>query len=260
VALLLAAALPSLAAGFDHSVWDRVLKARVSEWGEVDYAALQANPADLEAYVGMLGEASPESHPDRFTSRDSRLAYWLNAYNAFTVAGVVKGYPVKSIRDLGMLWGFLRKKAYVAGGQRLSLNHIEHKILRKRFTDARIHFAIVCASVSCPRLAREAFVPERVDEQLEALARRFINEPRHVTIDPEANRLTLNKIFDWFEEDFEAAVSAGGPPKIVAYLVRYSDPERRKQLEGLRKPKIKYHRYDWGLNAPGALPKPEVER
>jgi hypothetical protein len=188
---------PPVAAPFDHTSWDRVLKAYVNEIGEVDYAALKNYGKDLDAYVEVVGRASPVTRPELFPNRAHELAYWINAYNALTVRGVVDGYPVASIRDLGLLWAFFRKKVYVAGGQTLSLNNIEHDIIRKKYNEPRIHFALVCASISCPRLEREAFTGNDLEPQLDRVARRFVNERRNVTIDTARNEVRLSKIFDW---------------------------------------------------------------
>ena len=118
VLILLALAAPAAAGGFDHSTWERVLKARVNAIGEVDYAALKAN-RNLDEYIRLLGESSPANRPELFPSRAHQLAYWLNAYNAFVMKGVVDNYPTRSVRDLGALYGFFRRKDYTAGGVRI---------------------------------------------------------------------------------------------------------------------------------------------
>ena len=148
---------PLQSAPFDHALWDRLLKTYVSESGEVDYAALKADRADLDEYVRRLGESSPTNRPEQFPDTAAELAYWLNAYNALVIRGVVDNYPTRSVTRLGYLYGFFRRKDYIAGGTRLSLKHIEDKIIRQQYRDPRIHFGLVCASISCPLLPREAF-------------------------------------------------------------------------------------------------------
>ena len=245
--------IPNAKAGaFDHSEWQQVLSAHVNELGEVDYAAIKRSPAPLESYLVRLAKASPQSHPDRFPSPDHELAYWLNAYNAFTVKGVVDGYPAKSIRDLGFRFGFFRKKAFVAGGVTMSLDHIEHEIIRKQFGDPRIHFAIVCASISCPRLDRQAFRGETLDQHLDRLARRFMSERRNVTITEGANEIRLSKIFDWFQDDFARSSESRGKQAVLSFIREYADDRLRSSIDRLRNPKVTYHDYDWSLNAPGS--------
>ena len=238
---------------FDHSVWDRLLKTYVSESGEVDYAALKADRADLDEYVSRLGESSPTNRPEQFPDTAAELAYWLNAYNALVIRGVVDNYPTHSVTRLGYLYGFFRRKDYIAGGTRLSLKHIEDKIIRQQFGDPRIHFGLVCASISCPLLPREAFTNELLDEQLERLARQFINDRQNVTIRAGSREVWLNKIFDWYKKDFEEPKEPGGRRQtLLDYLRRYLQEDTLKVLEGVKKPKIKYYSYNWDLNGLGS--------
>jgi hypothetical protein len=244
--LFLAAAL------FDHSQWDAVLKRHVSEIGEVDYAAIKKDRAALESYVNALGASSPENKPEMFPTREHKLAYWLNAYNALVTWAVANAYPTKSVRDLGFLYSFFRRDDHLVGGRKMSLDDIEHGTIRKQFGDPRIHFAVVCASISCPRLARDAFVPERVNEQLDAAARRFLSERRALMIDKSRNMITLSKLLEWYKGDFEAS---GG---VVAFLRRFApDPTAIPE-----RPRLRYFNYDWSINDPGsrAKAKSAVER
>ena len=242
------AAGPLRAAGFDHGLWDRVLKAYVSEIGEVDYAALKAHRSDLDEYVRRLGEASPVNHPEQFSSRRHELAYWINAYNAFVIRGVVDGYPTRSVRNLGALYGFFRRKDHVAGGVRISLLDLEDDILRQKYQEPRIHFVIVCASLSCPFLSRDAYTGEQLESQLEAAARQFINQRRNLTIDARANQVTLSGLFNLrdYHKDFEV----GGT--LLDYLRRYANDDNRRALEALKQPRIKFYDYDWSINEPGS--------
>ncbi len=252
--LVLLATTPLLGATFDHSAWDRVLKAYVNSIGEVDYSALKANRKDLDAYIQMLGESSPANRPELFPTKAHELAYWMNAYNAFVVRGVVDNYPTRSVRDLGVLYGFFRRNDYTAGGVKMSLRHLENEILRKQYNEPRIHFGIVCASISCPRLSREAFTAENLEKQLERLARQFINERRNLTINPGANELTLSKIFDWYKKDFENG-PGGRKQTVLDFVRRYASDENRKALDSLGQLSVKYYDYDWSINERGSRAK-----
>jgi hypothetical protein len=233
------------AALFDHSAWDAVLKKHVSEIGEVDYSAIKSGGAELKAYVEALAESSPENKPEMFPTREHKLAYWLNSYNALVTSSVAKAYPAKSVRDLGFLFGFFRRADHTVGGRKMSLDDIEHGTIRKQFGDPRIHFAVVCASISCPRLSRDAFTGERVHEQLDAAARRFFGERRSLLIDSKRNLVTLSKLLDWYRADFEAA---GG---VLTFVRKYA-PEP-KAFPG--SPSIRYFSYDWSINDPGSRAK-----
>jgi hypothetical protein len=241
------------AAGFDHSGWDRMLKAYVNDIGEVHYAALKADRKGLDEYIRMLGESSPENRSGLFPTRTHELAYWMNAYNAFVIRGVVDNYPTRSVRDLGAVYGFFRRKSYTAGGVNLSLLHLENEIIRGKYHEPRIHFGIVCASISCPRLSREAFTGENLERQLERLANQFINERRNLTVDAQTNEVTLSAIFDWYKKDFEYPNGPAGPKlTLLDYVRRYTNDENRKALNSLKRPKVRYYPYDWSINEPGS--------
>jgi hypothetical protein len=175
----------------DHSLWDALLKRYVDADGRVAYRDLQAHDRPtLERYLATLAQAQVE-----VMTETEEKAFWLNAYNAAIVNGVLQGYTAENV--------FARKRFFswytlsVAGKDR-SLDEIEHEILRKKFHDPRIHFALVCASTSCPKLRREAYVAERLDQQLDEAARAFINDPARNRLDPQ--QLALSRIFQWFAE------------------------------------------------------------
>jgi hypothetical protein len=232
---------------FDHSPLDRVLKRYVDERGYVDYSGLKTNRADLDSYVEALGRTSPANAPDLFPDRASQLAYWINAYNAFVLQGVINRYPKHDLTGLLSRYKFFLRTKHLVGGRKMSLDEIENKILREQLREPRIHFAIVCASEGCPRLARDAYLPEKLEEQLDTQARRFINEERSVKIDNGRGRLLLSKIFDWFKKDFTDPLPAG-QKNITVYLKRYLTAERLQALEQLRSPRIEYIEYDWRIN------------
>jgi hypothetical protein len=230
-------------AEFDHSTWDQLLRTHVDDQGRVAYRNLQERDLQtLRRYLDSLSTAVPDSWP-----RDEQLAFWINAYNAALVWAVLQGQSAESL--LGRARLFKTWKVGIAGRAR-SPDEIEHKILRQRFADPRIHFAIVCASGSCPRLRQEAYVASRLDVQLDDQARGFIADRTRNIIDPRTERLEISAIFDWFHEDFERA--AGSVP---AYLARYvSGADTRDWL--LAGPRNVLHLdYDWALNAqPGQRP------
>ena len=240
------------AAGFDHAPWERVLQKFVNEPGRVDYAALKANPAELDAYVAVLAARSPRSHPADFTSRESQLAFWINAYNALTIAGVVENWPVTSVRKIGWLpFGFFRNKKFTVGARPMTLDDIEN-ILRKELREPRIHFAIVCASNSCPHLARRAYTEENADALLDEAARAYVNDPRNLSIDLPRNRATIPSIFKWFREDFEDYARrnnrpvTGNPP--LDFLRQFANDANRRAIDALKNPSMSYFDYDWGIN------------
>ena len=238
-----------MAAPFDHSLWDRVLKARVNGIGEVDYAALQRDRRDLDQYIRLLGTTSPANDPGQFPTRADELAYWINAYNAFVTRGVVDHYPTRSVRDLGMFYGFFGRNDYTAGGVAMSLRRLENEILRKQYHEPRIHFAIVCASLSCPYLAPEAYTSPRLAAQLDRAARLFVSQRRNLAVDTAKNEVRLSAIFDWYKADFE-----GTPPRrtLLQYIRQYADEATRRALDSLEQPRVRFNDYDWSLNAPGS--------
>ena len=248
---LAATASRASAQEFDHSPWDRVLKKYVTETGRVDYAALKVGSSELDQYVAAIAARSPVSHPQVFPTRESQLAYWINAYNALVIKAVVENWPTKSVRNLGKLYSFFWARKFVAGGKEYTLNNIED-ILRKKLVEPRIHFAIVCASNSCPRLEREAYTRENTERLLDEAARFYVNEPRNLKIDLAHNRVTLPNILGHYHEDFENHVrahntTATGNPQ-VDYMRLYANPENRAVLDKLKNPRVDHFDYDWGIN------------
>ncbi len=240
--------------GFDHSLYRQVLQRFVDDEGRVNYQDLKSNDAALKAYVEKLGNESPENHPELFSSRESQLAYWIDAYNALAIKGVVDHYPTRSVRDVKMFFGFFYRIYYTVGRHRYNLTYIENEIIRKRYQEPRVHFVLVCASVSCPKLQREPFVGEKLEEQLELAARFFINEERNVRLDLAKKRLWLSMIFApgrWYETDFLTWLAGKSPrrkPVIEDYLRIYLSPERQRILNSNPGLSHRYFEYDWSLN------------
>ncbi|MFQ5776874.1 MAG: DUF547 domain-containing protein [Terriglobia bacterium] len=234
---------------FDYGPYARVLEKYVTPNGQVHYAALKKDPADLDTFIHELAAVSPENQPRLFPTPEAQIAYWINAYNAFVVHAVVQAYPVGSVRDLKFGFGllFFKRAKFVAGGKNYSLDDIEHGILRKRYQEPRIHFAVNCASASCPPLRLEPFRAETLEAQLEQAARDFIARPENAAVQGDA--LHLSKIFDWYGEDFVRALERDGAtkPSVVDYVLRYLPRERAARLRH-GKPRVNFFAYDWTLN------------
>ena len=227
----------------DHAPLDALLKRYVDADGYVDYAGWKANAADRRAlldYLASLGRADAKAK----TAAEAKLAFWINAYNALTIEGILREYPTDSIRDhTAALFGYnlWEDLPLVVGGSEYSLDTIEHKILRK-LGEPRIHFAIVCASVGCPRLRAEAYTADKLDAQLTDNAEHFFRQPQNLRID-EANRaLYLSSILKWFGEDF-----GDTPEERLETLLPWL-PANARTFLGDGPTSLGYLDYDWGLN------------
>ena len=223
--LLLFLCLNLNAQHIDHSVWSSFLRKYVSEEGIVNYKAISENPSVLNPYLNEFVKI----HPKDSWSKNETLAYWINAYNAFTIKLIIDNYPVKSINDISQPWD---KKFIPINGNLMSLNEIEHEILRK-MNEPRIHFAINCASVSCPKLLNEAYVADRLNEQLENAAKEFINSEQNQLI---SGNIKISKIFKWFKGDFENNSS------VIDFINQYATTKIDKNE------KVGYLEYNWSLN------------
>lgn len=232
------------ALGFDHGhqLWTSLLQQYVSN-GTVDYRGLAVDGQPrLATYLAGLGTAS------RLESRwdtHQRLAFWINAYNAYTVRLILDHYPLPSIRSIGWLpLAAFRMKIAPLGpaGAPVSLNTIENDILRARFSEPRLHFAIVCASKSCPALRSESYQPDRLDAQLDEAARGFFMDRTKNRWDPETRTLYLSSIFKWFRADF-----ARDGQTLQTFAARYLPPaDGTSLIEG--PVRIVFLDYDWALN------------
>jgi len=232
------------AAAFDFSGWDALLKKHVGTatidgivLNTLAYKNLKGDPG-----FKMVTEGLKTASLDDLKTKEEKLSFWINTYNILTAKVVVDNYPVKSIKDVGSLFKKVwnRPAGMVAGKER-TLNEVEHEILRK-MGEPRIHMAIVCASVSCPDLRKEAYTPERLDEQLDDQVKKFLEKTgKGMKIDGKRQRIYVSSIFKWFEEDFEPQ---GGVTKFVS---RYVSPSRQKSLKDFGG-KLKYLDYNWDLN------------
>mgnify|MGYP005609165109 FL=1 len=227
----------------DFAIWDDLLQRYVDDFGRVNYRRLKAESAEvLREWLETLADVDLAA----VTETDVRLALWLNAYNAIAISQVIEVYPIGSIRPkvlgipnwLAFLDFFTRSNSTIAG-KKYSLNQIEHGILRREFTEPRIHFALVCASVGCPMLRRGAYFPESVRTQLEADAKHFIRNPDRVRYDAGKKTLYLSKIFEWYGEDFVKAADS-----VAGYVGGYLAPDVAVGDEWA----IVFLPYDWNLN------------
>jgi hypothetical protein len=219
----------------DPAVFDAILSER-ARGGGFDYrGATGQDRKRLAAYLSNLGDGDPKA-----MGNDERRAFYINAYNAMAVAIVLERYPVKSIRDIGGAFRSIRKKI---GGEMLSLDDIENRLREEK--DARIHFAIVCASKSCPPLARKAYRAGSLSADLDAQGRAFVGDPSKNVIDRAHERLALSKIFDWNRKEFER--DGGTPAKYVSRFA--SDAATASWLATFPK-KPEFLDYDWSLNQP----------
>lgn len=210
----------------NHARWNVLLQKNVSKNGNVNYKGFQKDRDQLQAYLNELSA----NVPTKSWSRNATLAYWINAYNAYTVQLILDHYPTKSIKYINDPWG---KKFFSLGNKKYSLEEIEHQILRK-MDEPRIHFAINCASFSCPDLLNEAYTEAKLDHQLKAVAKSFINDKTKNTITQ--NKIEISKIFDWFSGDFKTKGS------VIDFLNQYSI------VKISSKAKVNYKEYNWSLN------------
>lgn len=223
----------------DHSMWNDLLATHVRE-GKVDYQGFKKDEARLDSYLEILNVSRP-----RELGRSDRLAYYINAYNAWTVKLILlhfkEGKPVDSIKDIGGVFSSpWSQKICMLGGEPLTLDEIEHGIIRPEFKDPRIHFAVNCASKSCPPLLDSAYVGQKLEQQLDMQTIDFINNPTFNYL--AGDILHVSKLFSWFNKDFDN--------DILRFIIRYAGGELRKSLEmkgaGIR---VKYLDYDWSLNS-----------
>ena len=254
---------------FSHERFNEVLEAFVDAHGLVDYADLQQNPEDLEAYYQLIAAYSPDSHPELFPTAEHKLAYWINAYNAGAIKIVTTYYPITSVLDVrtpGLFFfmsdqaGFFFFQRLAFGGRTTSLYYLENKVIRKRFGDPRIHFAVNCASRGCPRLPRVAFNAQSLDRQLDHETRRFLTEQRNFRIDHATRTIHLSAIFEWYPEDFTQWYQERYPGRrasLLDYIALYLPPARMKALQEVGdRYTISYVPYDWGLNDQNLLSAP----
>lgn len=224
--------------GQTHNIFTDILQKYVTD-GLVNYKALAQNQ-DFETYLNQLSNTDPSTFSEK-----KELAFWINTYNAFTIKAILDSYPVKSINDIKFgeksVWDEnfipINKKKY-------SLNEIEHKILRAKFKEPRIHFAIVCASISCPELRNEAYEADKLDEQLQEQTVKFLRDKKRNSFDLKNKKADISKIFEWFGEDFGKS-----DKDILMYISNFLPDDVRNDIkQNINEWTISYKKYDWNLN------------
>ncbi|MEO9872272.1 DUF547 domain-containing protein [Ekhidna sp.] len=223
--------------GVSHQSFDELLQKYVDEKGLVNYKGIDSERAKFKAYLTMIEGNSPQ----KSWTRDQKLAYWINAYNAFTIELILRNYPVESIKDIGAKikipfvntpWDV---KFIKIGGEEYDLNNLEHGIIRKDFNEPRIHFALVCAAVSCPKLQNRAYMPEKLDEQLTKAAKDFLADPTKNEFKSD-KKAKLSKLFNWYGGDFN------NDGTLIEYINQYAPTKLNKDAN------IDWKDYNWKLN------------
>lgn len=219
----------------NHQIWTQLLTKHLSESGKVDYKGFIRDSQLLNQYLISLANNPPQSAWDAERAK----AYWINAYNAFTVQLIIRHYPVKSIKEIGGRIPLVNSpwdiKFIRIGNELMDLNHIEHSILRKKFSDPRLHMALVCASRSCPALHREAFEPTRLNQQLDFVTKKFLSDPFRNELGPQ-KKASISMIFKWYAGDF------GGTRGVRNFISKYG-PAQNTVIRNFT-----YKDYDWSLN------------
>ena len=221
-----------------HQPFHALLQKHVNKEGKVNYRGLIGDSTALHRYLKSLSLNPPD---EKKWTKNEQMAYWINAYNAFTIQLILKYYPLKSIKDIGSSiqvpfvntpWDI---KFILIGKERMDLNNIEHGILRKRFKDPRIHMALVCASKSCPRLLNESYEPSRLDQQLDAQSAAFLNDNSRNRIS--AQNAELSMIFKWYAADFNENDNS-----VMSFVNKHARVKLKPDT------RITYLDYDWTLN------------
>ena len=219
----------------DHNIWNGILKDYVDDIGAVNYQEIQKDSLRLNQYLKVVSSNHPN---DKNWSKNEQLAYWINAYNAFTVHLIIRNYPTESIREIAGSIPFINSawdyEFIIIENHLYDLNDIEHGIIREYYPEPRTHFALVCAAKSCPILRNESYEPETLQEQLQEQAVDFINDKSKNTISNEVSE--ISKIFMWYNGDFNENM------ELWEYLNKYSSIKLNETSE------IDYVDYDWQLN------------
>ena len=230
---------------------NQLLERFVDSDGNVDYSSLREEAEIVEKYVRQI----ESSEPEELKTSNEKLAFWINTYNMLTIHGVLRelekdsNFAKKGNKGKLQRLRFFWWTKYDIGGRKYSLYQIENEILRKRFSEPRIHFALNCGSESCPLLKDGLYSSENLDEELDTAATLFIRSPKGARLERASRTLYLSRIFEWYAEDFEKASGS-----IIEFVKRYLSEEDRRFIEdNLPDMKISYQEYDWGLNIRGQL-------
>ena len=221
-----------------------ILNTFVNDEGRVDYTHLRNNPYRFNEYFNFIKYHSPDSHPELFNNDNDKKAYWINVYNAIILKLMIDN-PGKNILDISLFKHAIFLKKHTIGGKRISPYKIENKILRKKYKDSRIHFAINCASNSCPPLGNRILIGDSLDYQLNKKTKNYINNPSNIIINHKDKTIYVNKIFKWFKKDFLKDFDSINE-YIYYYLNKDNLPINKNEFLSY---KIKYEKYDWSINS-----------
>jgi len=245
---------------FDYTLYGEILKAYVDGSGMVNYKQLKANRTNLDTFAQAMADIDTKQLAK--WDEQTQLSFYINAYNALTLKVIIDNYPIKaswlksrvyprnSIRQISGVWNKIK---FSVAGQQVTLDQIEHKILRKKFHEPRIHMALVCAAMGCPPLRNEPYLPAKLDKQLSAQSRKFLRTPAKFRL--AGNTLYLSPIFKWFGKDFVAdygsdeALKGHDQPDaaVLSFIAGYVGPDVADRLKQLPL-EVKYSDYDWSLN------------
>lgn len=238
------------AQSFNYQDYAQILQQYVNSQGRVNYEALKNNRQQLDKFNQAIGAVSPDTYnswPEK-----EQIAFLVNAYNSLTLEAIIDNYPVKSIRNIPGVW---KRKKFPVMGQEMTLDQIEHQILRQNFDEPRIHLALVCAAISCPKLRIEPYIGEKLDFQLDEQTRIFLANPNHFRVDDSSQTVYVSSIFKWFGQDFEKSYGktenlSNLNRKETAFLNFFSQYLSPFESDYLTKGgyKVKYLNYDWSLN------------
>lgn len=235
----LAPRLAAPAGAFPFADYDALLKKYVDDQGRVDYNAIKTSEADtVEKLYAIVSATGPDKTPDLYKGKNAALAYYLSAYNLLVWKNVIDGIPKLKRVDQG-LYSFFRNPEFQVNGAEVDLDDLEKKVIRPRFKDGRIHFALNCASGGCPKLPRDAFTPDKVQAQLDTESKRFCNEKRNVDFDAATKTLKLSMIFKWYKDDF-----GGSSMSVIDFINKYRAADAKIPPDA----KIDYIDYDWRMN------------
>ncbi len=243
-------AVSSAHAEFDHShkKWGEVLTKYLKDIpgsSQFDYKGVKADSATLDAYLKDVSAVTKDQYNK--WSDNQKMAFLINAYNAYTIKFIIKDDIPKSIKDKGSLFSSpWKKKFFKIFGKDTHLDHLEHGMARKEFNNCRVHFAFNCASIGCPALLGEPFVADKLDEQYEISTKKFLTDKTRNRYNAEKNELELSKIFDWYEDDFSKDKTCGSVAKFVSKYIT-DDPALQKKIAESN-PDIDHLKYDWNLN------------
>ncbi|MDF1667830.1 MAG: DUF547 domain-containing protein, partial [Planctomycetota bacterium] len=235
---------------FPHELFDETLK-DYNRGGFVDYGSLSTNRYSLNAYLAVIAKVSPRNSKDHFATPKHELAYWINAYNALIFQNILKRYPLRGLEGQILQTTFFKTEEFIVGGEAMSLDGMEDEVIKPGFSDPRVHFVMNKGCVSCPTLPEEAFLPEKLEEQLQREVKKFVMEERNVKIKARKGQLVLSPIFRDYRDEIVNHVSVKGQgsedARLIAWINRYRAKDRK--IPRLSEDwDIKYKDFDWSLN------------